>query len=197
METKEVTCPRCRAHGIFAHGQAREIGITPKTSRRYFEEYERITSPSQEEFERLSHYRRCHTIKFLSMIQMYLDWGVSSYWLERTPDEWRLVASLYMSGASKEALDRVRALNRSKPPAPPADDTHFTTTSIEEVNEHRRNSSRIREFNSNRLIPSQSEFYTLLNRDHNITNLDEAIERLSTPETGESRLGLGGRGEVF
>jgi hypothetical protein len=190
MMTTDVTCPRCRAHGLFAHGQARDAGKIPTTSKRYLDEYDRITSPSTVEVERLSYYRKCHTIKFLSMIDLYLDGDVESYWLERTPDEWQAVAALYMAGSAKEALSRVRALNRKKPPAPRPEDIHRTTTSIEAVNVHRRNAYRIHEFKSDRLIPHQSELYELMRRYPDVTNLDEAITKLAMPETDGTEVQL-------
>ena len=191
MRVADVTCPSCRAHGIFAHGTAREDGMEPKTSRRYRDEYDSITSLSASEVERLEHYKNWHSVKFLSMVGVFLDGEADVYWLERNSDEWRAVANLLMKGLRNEALARVRTLNKRMPPIPSDVDDQKTATSIEAVNLYRRNSHRIPEYQTDRWVPSQSEFSRLSERYADVRNLDDAIAKLATPQTDGIEVSLG------
>lgn len=185
--TREVTCKDCRKHGIFRHGETRENGIKPSTGKQFFEEYDRIVAPSEEEMERLEYYRQWQRTKLLSMVDLYLD-GISSYWVERDPVLWKEVAALYLVGDYKQAERRVLALNRRSPKPPSDDEQANITTSIEAVNEYRRNGYRIPEFGTGSLMPSQSELGRLQMKYEEISDLDDAIEAISAPKTDGSEI---------
>jgi hypothetical protein len=185
--TREVTCKDCRKHGIFRHGEARQNGFEPQTGKQYFDEYDRIVAPSQEETERLEYYRQWQRTKLLSMVDLYLD-GINSYWVERNPVIWKEVAALYLAGEYKQAEKKVRDLNRRSPQPPWDNDEASTTTSIDAVNEYRRNGYRIPEFGTGSLMPSLSELSRLQQKYSEISDLDDAIAFTGAPKTNGSEI---------
>ncbi|WP_240008340.1 helix-turn-helix transcriptional regulator [Pseudaquidulcibacter saccharophilus] len=176
-EVEKVNCPKCKSTKIYKHGLSRSLGEIPKTSSGFVEEYDKIIFPNDEEILRLIHYSNWQKIKFLSMIELFLE--SDTFWLEQNYEAWVKAAESLLSGHVAIAKQILIEICKDKPEPPSSLSKERVNSAIPAVNEFRKNNFRIPEYGTNRFIPSISEFDKLRNKYPKISTLDDAISVLA------------------